>query len=77
MTVVNVSPKRSGTNENADGNDAMLRQENAVHETDHADVDMTISDRVDVFMNALVWRAYETTERTDGNSAAVEDGEIE
>lgn len=38
---------------------------------------MPISERVDVFMNPPVGLAYATPKRTDSNSAAVEDVEIE
>lgn len=77
VKVVNNASTRSGTNEDGEGNDATFRQENVVHEPDHADADMPIDDLVDVFMNALVARAYETPERTRLNSAAVKDGEVE
>lgn len=62
--VVDKSSTRIGTNEDGQCNEARLRQVNAVHEFDHADADMLIGDRVDVFMNALVARAHETPERT-------------
>lgn len=77
MTVVNKIPTRSGTNEDGEGNDAMLRQENAAHGPDHADPDMPTGNRIDLLMNTLVARAYMTPERRDVSSVDVEDGEIE
>lgn len=63
VTVVNKSPKRGRTNEDGEVNDDMLRQENVAHESDRADADMPIGDRVDIFKNALVARAYANTNK--------------
>lgn len=77
LTVVKKSPTRSGTNEDGEGNEAKLRQEHAVREPDHADVDMPIGDLIDVFMYTFAGRVYADPEQTDAIWAAVEDGEIE
>lgn len=71
MTVIDRSPIRGGTNEDGEGSDATLRQENAVHESDHADVDSPISDRLYVFIHALVARTYPTPEGTGVSPASV------
>lgn len=60
MTVVDRPPTRSWTNEDGEDNVHTLRQENEVPESNHADADMPISDRIDVFMNALVAHEYAT-----------------
>lgn len=61
VMVENKSPRPSGTNEYGEDNDTTLRQENSVHESDHADVDMPIGDYVDVFINAIVMISYANT----------------
>lgn len=77
VTIVNKSPTPSGTNEGGEGNDATLCQENSVHESDRADANMPMGDRVDLFMTMLVARAYATAGRKYYSSSAVEEGEFE
>lgn len=71
MTVASKSTTWRGTNENGERNDATLRQEDTVHEFDRTELYMPICGGVDLFMNAVVARAYAKPKITDSNSVTV------